>query len=155
MMRVLSWAQGDCPKRGTGQSEFDLADAVVRHGRVVCDHGAPAPNQRLVDEYLVRAADKISNLRDWQLTIRLKDAPTGRVRDTEIVIVIPVDDPAYDDRAIEVRSTSWRRASRPSRKLNKRASVPGSRNAGDGVQVDLAYGIPLSGSSPDSERHRR
>lgn len=148
MMRVLAWAQGDYPKkslvRRNGKS-LTLKFGMAEWSTIT---GAPALNQRLVDEYLVRAATEISDLTEWQVTIRPRVAHTGRIRDIEIVIVDPVDDPAYDDRTIEARSTSWRPASRPSRKLKKVPAVQAPATPVTVSKAALDNAVPLSRLSP-------
>jgi hypothetical protein len=151
MMRVLAWAQGDYPKKALVRrngASLTLKFGMAEWSAIT---GAPALNQRLVDEYLMRAATEISDLTDWQVTIRPRVAYTGRIRDKEIMIVDPVNDPADDDRAIEAKSVAWRPASRPSRKQKKiTARVPSATPvAVSRTALDAA--VPLSRLSPDRQ----
>jgi hypothetical protein len=136
MMRILGWAIGDYDKRNKVRRDgtsVTLRFSIAEWLEIVGDTGRTW-NKRLVDAILNPAAQEITIFTDWQVTIRPRVAHTGRIRDIEIVIVDPIDDPAYDDRAIEARSTSWRPASRPSRKQKK---MPAAVDSATPIQQPL------------------
>ena len=124
-MRVLGWSIGDFDrkalvrKNGTSLTlRFTIAEWIDIVGTT-----DRTWNKRLAEAILFPAAAVITAYTDWQVSIRHRVAHTGRIRDIEIVIVDPVEDPADDDQVIEAKSTSWRPATRPSRKGSKPAAV--------------------------------
>jgi hypothetical protein len=153
MMRILGWAIGDYDKRNRIRRDgtsLTLRFSVPEWLEIVGDTGRTW-NKRLVDAILTPAAEEITSFTDWQVKIRPRVAHTGRIRDIEIVIVDPVDDPAFDDRAIEARSTSWRPASRPSREHKKAPAQAGSAIPVTVSKTALDNAVPLSRLSPDSQ----
>ena len=143
-------SQGDYPKKALVRrsgSSLTLKFGMAEGSSIA---GALALNQRLVDEYLVRAATEISDLTDWQVSIRHRFAHTGRIRDIEIVIVDPMDDPAVDDRVIEARSVAWRPCRGHHRSGGRRQSLASATPVAVS-KAALDHAVPLSRLSSDRQ----
>lgn len=148
LMKAMTWAQGDFPRkslvRRKGPSitlRFGLEELAGMIG------SKNAWNRRLVDQYLIPAAEEISELTDWQITIRPVVAHTGRIRAVDIVIVDPVEDPALDERMIEVTGRdSIRKVKRPAMQKMAASASPVTVS-----KVALDNAVPLSRLSPDRQ----
>jgi hypothetical protein len=152
MLRALAWSTGDYSKRVLVRR--DGRSVTLRHSLAdwadMMGVTSKTWHRRLVDEILIPAAEEITEITDWTVSITPRVAHTGRIRDVEITIVDPVEDPASDTRAIEARGENWRPRSRPSMRRPKvETQAPAKPVHVSQAALDAAAPLSVK-SSPDS-----